>query len=310
MSGITGAGEQKSASTSKPTLRVGGYAPVGSTHSRALDHFRECMAGEVGDAVEVEVLHNVMDLGRPATALFDMVRSGELTWCYYSTSYLGGEVPALDALEVPYLFTSVEDAHSALDGDLGALLASEIHAVLGYEVLGFWDNGFRHLTNRVRPIRSPDDAAGLSIRVQPNAIHEALARAWGMTPIAVELSEAIRLISEGRVDAQENPLANTVAYGVDHHHVTLTGHLYGARGLYASAETMRAFPSDIADACRRCARRSIEFQRAAAAEYEKELLAAMIAEGRQVVVLTEDERAEFEATANEVAAAAGGDMRG
>jgi TRAP-type C4-dicarboxylate transport system substrate-binding protein len=286
------------------TLRVGGYAPAASTHSRALDHFRDAMAAEVGEAVEVEVLHNVMDLGRPATDLFDMVRSGELTWCYYSTSYLGSEVPVLDALEIPFLFSSLAEAHAALDGDLGAHLAAEIRAGLGYEVLGFWDNGFRHLTNRLRPVRSPADAGGMSIRLQPNALHEALARAWGMTPVAVELSEAIRLISEGKVDAQENPLANTVAYGVAHRHVTLTGHLYGARGLYANAETMAALPADIAEACRRCARRAIEYQRAAAATYEEDLLKGMIAEGRQVVVPTEDERAEFEAAVAEVIAAA------
>ena len=104
------------------TLRVGGYAPIGSVHSDALDVFRNGVVEGTDGAVAVEVTWNIMDSGRPNTDLFEMVESGELFMCYFSTSYLGHRVPELDILETPYLFTDLEQAHRALDGALGAVL--------------------------------------------------------------------------------------------------------------------------------------------------------------------------------------------
>lgn len=221
---------------SDSVIRVAGYAPSDSVHSRALDVFGEFVREQSSGTLEVEILHNVMDLGRPMSALLDMVTSGELTMCYFSTSYLGTSVPDVDALEIPFLFDTLDAAHDALDGAFGAALSDAIEMVYPISVLGYWDNGFRHLTNRVRPVRAPADCEGLSVRLQPNRVHAALMEAWGMAPVLADLSEGIRMIAHGEVDAQENPLANTRAYGVSHQHVTLTAHLYGARALLANRD--------------------------------------------------------------------------
>lgn len=280
----------------RTVLRVGGYAPPESVHSRAVDRFVEAVAERSNQEVEVDVVYNILDHGRPATDLFELVRSAEMTWCYYSTSYLGAQVPQLDTLEVPFLFSTPPEAHAVLDGDLGSALADAVLTGAGFEVLGFWDNGMRHLTNGVRSIRSPDDCRGLRIRLQPNRIHEALARSWDMEPVPAELSQGIAMIERGEVDAQENPLANTVAYGVDHRYITLTGHLYGARGLFANPDTM-ADLGELADVVRGAAREAITFQRGAAAEYETELQRRLTAEGRDVIELTDDERRLFSTAA-------------
>jgi len=274
------------------TIPVGGYAPKDSVHSRAVDRFAQELDTRSGGELKADIVYNVLDAGKPATALFDMVDAGELTWCYFSTSYLASRVPALGALEVPFLFDAVSDAHRALDGDLGAALTQAVDVQAGYEVMGFWDNGLRHLTNNVRPIRSPDDCRGLRIRLQPNAIHEALTRSWGMEPIPAELSDGIAMIKAGEVDAQENPLANTVAYGVEHQHITMSAHLYGARGLFANSQQMRAL-GDAADVVRDAARAAIVFQREAAAAYEVELRHKLEAEGRNIVDLAPSERQMF-----------------
>jgi TRAP-type C4-dicarboxylate transport system substrate-binding protein len=285
-------------------IRVGGYAPAGAVHSRALDRFADFVRQESNGDVRVDVLYNVMDTGRPMADLLDMVIDGELTWCYFSTSYLGATVPTVDALEIPFLFATLDDAHTALDGAFGAALATAIARPHPIEVLGYWDNGFRHLTNRRGPIRTPSDCAGLSIRLQPNRVHAQLVEAWGMTPVLAELSEGIRMIADGDVDAQENPLANTRAYGVDHRHITLTAHLYGARGLLASRAQMDELDAETADLVRRGARVAIEYQRDAARRYEIELRGEFEAEGRRVIELTLSERTAFvDASASVVATA-------
>lgn len=280
-------------------IRVGGYAPQDSVHSRAVDTFAEEIRRTSNGEVDVEITYNVMESGKPATALFDMVDSGELTWCYYSSSYLGARVPELNALEIPFLFDSVSDAHGALDGAFGAALSDFVRQRAGYEVLGFWDNGLRHLTNTARDIRSPEDCQGLRIRLQPNAIHEALMASWGMSPIGAELSAGIAMIKAGEVDAQENPLANTVAYGVDHRHITMSGHLYGARGLFANPDELLDL-GETADLVRDAARVAIEYQREAAAAYELELREMLEAEGRTFIDLTTDERKSFVDAAQDV----------
>lgn len=285
------------------TIRAGGYAPRDSTHTRALEHIARRLDAAVDGAVAVEIVPNIMDLGRQSSDLLDMVEGGELTLCYFSTSYLGERVPELNALEVPFLFDTLDEAHSAMDGSFGAALTAATERRTGLEVLGYWDNGFRHLTNARHPVHVPEDVAGLRVRLQPNRVHEAMVEAWGGIPVAVELSRGIELLMAGEVDAQENPLANTTAYGVDaiHPHVTMTAHLFGARGVYANPRSLEALPAEVADELRIAARDAIAFQRPAAAAFENETREKMAAAGTAFVDPTPDERAAFVAATARVA---------
>lgn len=273
-------------------IAVGGYAPSHTSHGRALTHFADRLRGH---GVDVDVMWNILDQGRPNTDLFEMVDRGELTWCFFSTSYLVARVPALAVLDVPYLFHDLDAAHRALDGKLGEHLAAETLRLAGMAVLGFWDNGFRHFTNDLRPVHGPGDVSGMRVRLQPNELHVRLIEAWGGIPVPVELSEAIALIRGGEVDAQENPLANTAAYAVDtlHGHVTMTGHLYGARGIFANPAALAALPGDVREALDVAVRDAITFQRAAAAEDERRLRHRMERNGVAFVDLTDAERAQF-----------------
>jgi TRAP-type C4-dicarboxylate transport system substrate-binding protein len=122
-----------------------------------------------------------------------------------------------------------------------------------------------------------------------------LIRSWGAIPVAVELSAAIQLIIRLDVDAQENPLANTVAYGVDqvHRHVTMTGHLYGARGLFAHRATFESFDPDLRRVVQGAVRTAIDVQRKAASDLEATLRVRLGAGGVEFVDLTDDERSAF-----------------
>ena len=280
---------------SQKTLWIGGYGPRESAHGDGLNAFKQTVEERTEGDVAVDVTWNIMDDGRPNTDLFDLVEAGEMFMCYFSSSYLGDRVPELNVLETPFLFPDLATAHRALDGALGDVLAAAVRANTGFEVLGFWDNGFRHMTNRLRPIRTPDDCRGMTVRLQPNAIHEELIRSWGAVPVAVELSEGIQLISRLEVDAQENPLANTVAYGVDqvHRHVTMTGHLYGARGLFSHRLTWDDFEPDLRRVVSQAARTAIEVQRRAAAAMESALRLRLENDGIEFVDLTDQERSVF-----------------
>ena len=281
--------------TSLSRLWIGGYGPKQSAHGRGLATFRDIVEMETNGEVRVEITWNIMEYGRPMTDLLALVESGEMFFCYFSSSYLGGRVPALNVLETPFLFTDLDHAHRALDGSLGERLAREVRSTTPFDVIGFWDNGFRHVTNHKRPVHTPADCAGMTVRVQPNAVHEELIRSWGAEPVPAELSDGIRMIKDLVVDAQENPLANTIAYGVDevHGHVTMSGHLYGARGLWANRETMDSLPGDLRDVVMHAGTSAIDVQRGEAAARELEHRSRMEGQGIEFVDLDADQMAEF-----------------
>lgn len=135
----------------------------------------------------------------------------------------------------------------------------------------------------------------MTVRMQPNLYHEEMIRAWGAIPIAVELKTAIEMISSGQVDAQENPLANTVAYGVDtvHHYVTMSGHLYGARGLFANRAAFEGLPPDVRDVVVTAATDAVALQRRLASENELLLRTRLETAGLEFVDLTAEERGAF-----------------
>ena len=283
-------------------VRLGGYAPAGSTHGRALDRIAAALLDGLGDGVMVDIDYNILDRGRPAQALLDEVEAGEMTLCFFSTSYLADRVPGLEVIDLPYVFDSLGHAHAALDGALGAALSQRTRAATGLLPLGYWDNGFRHLSNRHRDVRSPDDCRGLRVRLQPNRAHERFFRALGAAPVCNDLREGIALLHSGELDAQENPLANFVAYGIDalHPYVTLTGHVYGARGVYASAAQLEGWPAAARAVLEHGVGAAIAQQRDAAARTEAQLRERLTAQGTRVIDLDATEHAAFRAVAGPV----------
>jgi TRAP-type C4-dicarboxylate transport system substrate-binding protein len=283
-------------------VRLAGYAPTGSTHGRALDRIAAGLRAELGDGVTVEIDYNILDSGRPAQALLDDVEVGRTTLCYFSSSYLAQRVPGLGVIDLPYIFDSLDHAHAALDGPLGAALSERTQHATALVPLGYWDNGFRHISNRSRVIRSPADCRGVRIRLQPNWAQERFFRALGTEPVCNDLREGIALLTSGALDAQENPLANFVTYGIAalHPHVTLTGHVYGARGVYASARQLSAWSPRARDVLHDAVATAVTQQRAAAARVEAVLRAQLSRDGTHIVALSDREHAAFRAVAEPV----------
>lgn len=265
-------------------IRLGGYAPPDSVHTQAARFFKKTVEAEAAGAVAVDVFHNVLDFGYSFGDLLQMVRAGVLTCGYASTAYLAESVSALGAFDLPFLFETRAAAYAAMDGAIGDLLAEEAEAHLGLTCLGYWENGFRHVTSRLAPVASLTDLAGLRIRIQPNRIHEQTFALLGAVPVPTDLKDLLPAITHGRVDAHENPLENIHAYGIHRHHpfVSLTAHFYGVRGLYVNAAAFAGFPREIQDLLRRAGRATAVHQRGLAEEKDAQMAAVLQAEGVQI----------------------------
>jgi TRAP-type C4-dicarboxylate transport system substrate-binding protein len=214
---------------------------------------------------------------------------------YQSSSYLTDRVPELGFVDLPFLFSSNAQARAAMDGALGDYLARKIEQRVNYRILGWFENGFRHISNTLRPIHSPADMKAMKIRVLPSEIHRRTFELLGATPMRMDLTEAIAMVKAGTLDAQENPLANTVTYGVHKFHKfhTLTSHFYISRPLFFHRDTFESWPQDLQDAMQRAVTDAVTFQRQLAIEEHEQSRQAIEAQGCVFNSLTPAEHDRF-----------------
>jgi TRAP-type transport system periplasmic protein len=248
-------------------IRMGGYGPPTTGFSRALKRIGDRLLTEFGDRIEVKYVWNIMDLGYRAEDILWLVEHGLLTLGYQSSSYLTDRVPELGIVDLPFLFADTRSARAAMDGALGDVLAGKIEERVNFRVLGWFENGFRHISNRVREVRTPADLAGMRIRVLPSKVQARTFELLGAVPMPMDLTQAIEMIVAGTIDAQENPLSNTVTYGVHkfHRFHTLSNHFYISRPIFLHRPAFDAWPADVQRAMRNAITDAIAFQRAARA---------------------------------------------
>jgi len=224
-----------------------------------------------------------------------MVESGELTLGYQSSSYLTDRVPELGFVDLPFLFANNAQARAAMDGALGAFLVRKTEERINFRILGWLENGFRHISNRLRPIHWPADMKGMKIRVLPSEIQKRTFELLGAVAMPMDLSEAIAMIKAGTLDAQENPLANTVTYGVHKFHKfhTLTSHFYISRPVFLHRASFESWPGDLQRAMQDAVTESVAFQRKLAVEEYETARQAIEDAGCEIVELNAQEHDAF-----------------
>ena len=276
-------------------IRIAGYQGERSVHTRAVRIMIEALLKEAGGQVNVSFESDITERGCKATDLLDLVRSGDLDLCYFSSSYLTRHVPALGLFDLPFQFPDRSDTRLLLEGQLGAILRQEVAARTGYEVLAFWDNGLRNISNARRPIRSPGDCAGIRIRTLPNAGYHGTFRALGMEPVTIDVSDMIQAIASGTVDAQENPLANIELFGLQKYHpfVTMTGHFQGIVLLLCNAKRLAGWPEKMRTILRAAVREGTAAQWQLASDEEVASRSALEARGIDIVDIDDAGRTTF-----------------
>ena len=276
-------------------IRMGGYGPATTGFSKSLKFIGERLERQFGDRVAVKYVWNVMDFGYRAEDILWLVESGVLTLGYQSSSYLTDRVPALGFVDLPFLFSNNKTARGAMDGALGKFLAEKIESQVNYRILGWFENGFRQISNRLRTVRSPADLTDMRIRVLPSDVQARTFELLGAVPLRWDLTEAIAAIKAGTIDAQENPFANTVTYGVHkfHHYHSVTNHFYISRPIFLHRDTFEAWPRDLQDAMREAVAASVVYQRGLAEEEDVASRQAIVDQGCEISELTAEEHALF-----------------
>ena len=164
---LASAGQQgaPAVASSRPIrIFMGGYGPATTGFSLALKMIGDRVTARFPGEVDAKYVYNILDLGYRGEDIMWLVESGVLTLGYQSSSYLTERVPDLGIVDLPFLFPDVAAARAAMDGQLGQTLAESIEAGMNYRILGWFENGFRHVSNKLRPVRSPADLEGMAIR--------------------------------------------------------------------------------------------------------------------------------------------------
>jgi TRAP-type C4-dicarboxylate transport system substrate-binding protein len=276
-------------------IRMGGYGPATTGFSKALKFIGDRLEKQFGDRIDVKYVWNVMDFGYRAEDILWLTESGVLTLGYQSSSYLTDRVGELGFVDLPFLFARRDQARAAMDGKLGQFLAQKIESQANYRILGWYENGFRQISNRLRTVRTPADLKDMRIRVLPSDVQVRTFELLGAVPLRWDLTEAIAAIKAGTIDAQENPFANTVTYGVHkfHRYHSVTNHFYISRPIFLHRPTFDAWPQDLRDAMREAVTASVAYQRGLAEEEDVASRKAIMDEGCEIAELTAGELSAF-----------------
>ena len=265
-------------------VSLGGYQGSGSILSASLTSLEQSLKacelfGPITTALDVTAQ------GETAGQLFQSVNLGTRQICYAASGYLTAYASDLAALDLPFTVKNREAALAALDHSAGQWLSDQLGQNSSFKVLGFWDNGFRHISNSVRPLRTPTDMQGLKIRTLDSAIYRGSLNALGFTAVTTDVSELKQVLKSGEVQAQENPLTNYNNFKIyeNHPYVSLTGHFFGVLLLVCNRQWFDSLSAKQQHVVTAAAAMATQQQRTLAAQQDSALLTELAQRGVQII---------------------------
>lgn len=272
-------------------IRLGGYGPDTTSFSQGMRLIGERLTEQFGDRVDVRYVLNVLEIGYGGADLPWLVDAGLLTMAYATMSE--ESIPEFELGALPFVFEDTSAARAAFDGALGQGAARTIESQRDLRVLGFFENGFRHVSNNIRPVHTPADLSGLAIRVLPT--QERTFELLGADQRYLPLPQVRALLESGELDGQENPFANTVTYNLYplQRYYTATYHSYLSRAIFVNRTAFDAWPADIQAELRAVVREAVTLQRSLKDDEERQAAETIRASGGELVELTAAERQLF-----------------
>jgi TRAP-type transport system periplasmic protein len=268
----------------KPVVLKLGHA-VAPEHPYQLGavKFSELVAERTNNKVKIEVYPSAQ-LGNERD-MVEGLQLGTIDLVVTSTGPLGGFVPKMFVVDLPFLFRDREHAYKVLDGPIGKELLDAFSAK-GIKGLAFWENGFRQITNNVRPIERPEDLKGIKIRTMENKIHLASFKAFGASPTPMAWSEVYTALQQKTIDAEENPIAIIYYQKLFEvqKYLALTDHFYSPTPLLMSLKTFESLPEDVRKIMLAAAAECATYERNYLRDSEVKQIAELKAKGMQVTI--------------------------
>ena len=263
----TGSGDGNSEGYNTLNIIAAHGAAENTSENESFLKFKELVEERSGGAVTVDLYPN-QQLGGDREYT-EAATQGNVTMGGPSTANIAPFVPALNAFETPFLFSDRETVYAALDSDAGQALLDSLESA-GLKGLGYFENGFRHLTCN-KDINTLADLNGLKIRVMENEIHLAIWTALGANPGPLAFGELYTALQQKSFDAQENPaelIYNTKFYEVQDH-VYLTSHIYTPYIIYMNLDAWNSLNAQTQELVQECMDEAVAYCREICEENEQ-----------------------------------------
>ncbi len=278
-----------SASAQK-VLKVGIGLSEDHPQGVAVKKFAELLSQKSGGKLTAKLFASG-GLGNDVT-MISSLRGGTQEMTVPDSSTLVSLVKDFGVINLPMVIQNEKEADALLDGPFGQKLLEKLPEK-GLVGLGFWENGFRHVSNSRKPITKADDFAGLKIRVIQNPLFIDTFNTLGANAVPMPFTELYSAMEQKAVDGQENPLATILAskfYEVQKHTV-LDKHIYSAWVLLLSKKTWDGFSADEKKAVQEAAREATVFERKTIRAFSEQALTDLKKHGLQVTELPAAEQA-------------------
>ncbi len=253
--------------------------------------FARLVAERTGGRVEVQVFPDsvLYKDGEELTAL----EENKVQLIAPANSKLGEIFPELQIFDLPYAFASVEQAHRALDGEIGKKIAATI-GKKNLLVLAYWDNGFKQMTNSRRPLIYPADFYGLTFRVMMNSnVLEEQFRSFGAKAVQLPFNEVYKALASGMLDGQENTASNIKSkkFHEVQRYLTISNHGFLGYVVLTNEKFWHSLPEDTRKILEETMAEVTAWERKEAQELNERDLAEIKASGKvKIHVQTEEER--------------------
>ena len=235
-----------SAQAQNVQMQYGTTSPAGNVQYMSSEEFIKRVNERIGDYGEIVFYHS-SQLGSDQEML-QKLRLGTQDMSQPST-IMSSVVPEFGLFDMPYLVRDREHMACIAKEIIWPELAPKLEEK-GYKLLGVWENGFRQMTNDVRPIMTPADLRGLKIRIPQGIWRAKMLEAYGAAPVPMGFAETFVALQTGVVDGQENPYSNIDAgkFQEVQTYLTETNHTYTPSFPTASLRKFNGYPAEIQDA--------------------------------------------------------------
>ncbi|MFH1057222.1 MAG: DctP family TRAP transporter solute-binding subunit [Pseudomonadota bacterium] len=192
----------------KMTIKYGHVAPPFHGQSKGVDAFAKYVNEKTNGEIEVKTFP-FGQLGSERS-MAEQVQAGTLEMASITTAVMQNYVPQTAVMDLPFAFPSRKVAYAVIDDPEWQKKFFGYLPKKGFIGIGWTENEIRDITNTKRPIRKPEDVAGLKIRVMNSPVYMDTFKQLGASPVGIPFPELYSALQQGVIDAQENPLYTSI----------------------------------------------------------------------------------------------------
>lgn len=209
----------------------------------AMKAFKKYVEFRSDNKLQVQLLMGSVGGEREIT---EQVKQGTLEMGLAADGAVAGFYKNIQVFSIPYLFPSAPVAWQFFDHPFAKKVQADMLKQTGIRTLSFSENGFRNMTNNVRPIKTPDDMKGIKMRTMESPVFMNFMKSMGAAPTPISAAEMVLALKQGVVDGQENPTLIIYDFGIAdvQKFMSLDEHIYSVHLIEINDEFYKKLPPE------------------------------------------------------------------